>query len=60
MPHAEASDIRVPSGGGCFFINSVHYGNFEFPHVFCLMLHPYRQRIAMPNAHQLEYPPKAE
>jgi len=36
MPHAEASDIRVPSDGGRFFINSVHYGNFEFPHVFCL------------------------
>jgi hypothetical protein len=38
MLHAEASDIRGPSDDGCFFINAVHYGNFIFPHVFCLIL----------------------
>jgi len=38
MLHAEASDIRGTSDDGCFFINAVHYGNFTFPHVFCLIL----------------------
>jgi len=40
MLHAEASDIRRPFDNACFFINSVHYGNFEFPHVFLLDVDP--------------------
>ena len=40
MLHAEASDIQGPSDNACFFINSVRYGNFEFPHVFLLDVDP--------------------